>query len=876
MASFKVPCPSCEHQVPIKGEELIGTKVECPKCKYRFKVEAPAGGAKADAGKGKKDDKKDKKKAAAGGAKSKKKVMAIAAGILAVGVLGFAAYSFIGGGKDTSKSVPKGQGKYQPPVVNPEDKKPEDPDKKPEDDLGKKPEVKKTGPAPSDDKATNLLPPETVAVGRFDLDRVRQTPAVVLFDRTTLDMFRNSFGLDPDSVAVYHHAAVGDARDPFGVIRLKAPVDEKDVVAGMAPHAAPKAVAVGKRKWNLYAFKSNPFATAVGHALHLPSLFAEVVDRPPADPAKAPPARAVGLCWYDSQHVLVGDLARLEAFLAGLDDKGLPKFRSAVNPVGDQAQAKEPLYLSVSPALKAALGALGAEAASPPPVVYAEAFLPGRYDPKLVKPDFLPAAAVLDPVLARTKALGLTLTGFSTGHLSATVRVTLESDSAAFDAVREHLAPGLALAAPLASAYLNTPVEFRNLTASGSPPPPVPDAGAFPGVDEGGPRPPFRVPPVMPKGPFGPFGPIGREPPVVEGQPGGVPPEGFPPGTVVPKEPDARPLAPSYLDLYKTDDAVTLVLDLNWTPETYRTRIEPRLLGVANTLRGKLAVFASDKSYYALTDAVRKRVEATKSFPRGTADRPPGDISRMGLKHPPGTRVSFFAELLPYLGREQLERSIDRRQAWSADGANLAAGEAWVPELLVSTYPETAWRAVSPAVPPGRVLGGTNYVAVAGVGLDAARLDPAAPESAKRLGITGYDWGSKVEEVADGLGNTIYLLQTPPGLSQPWIAGGGATVRGLDPQDPMRGFRYTHPDGKVGTYALMADGRVRWLPGDIKPDLLLAMATRAGGEDIADRLDKEAPLVDPPKKAEPKPADPEPAPPAAGPVEVAPEPREKK
>ena len=42
------------------------------------------------------------------------------------------------------------------------------------------------------------------------------------------------------------------------------------------------------------------------------------------------------------------------------------------------------------------------------------------------------------------------------------------------------------------------------------------------------------------------------------------------------------------------------------------------------------------------------------------------------------------------------------------------------------------------------------------------------------MGLTGYDWGSKPEEVTDGLSNTIYLMQTPPGLQQPWIAGGGA------------------------------------------------------------------------------------------------------
>src|SRR5215831_1281763 len=53
MPSFKVPCPSCENPVLITNSSQVGTKVECPKCKYRFKVEEPAGGIP-------KDDKADK------------------------------------------------------------------------------------------------------------------------------------------------------------------------------------------------------------------------------------------------------------------------------------------------------------------------------------------------------------------------------------------------------------------------------------------------------------------------------------------------------------------------------------------------------------------------------------------------------------------------------------------------------------------------------------------------------------------------------------------------------------------------------------------------------------------------------------------------
>jgi hypothetical protein len=182
------------------------------------------------------------------------------------------------------------------------------------------------------------------------------------------------------------------------------------------------------------------------------------------------------------------------------------------------------------------------------------------------------------------------------------------------------------------------------------------------------------------------------------------------------------------------------------------------------------------------------------------------------------------------------------------------------------------------------------------VGLDIAREDPASPAFSKKVGIVGYDWNSKVDDVKDGLSNTIFLMQTPPGLSQPWIAGGGATIRGLNESDPMHGFTHTYgtPNGKPGTYALMGDGSVRFVPATINPKVLLAMSTRAGMEDLAE-LNTAAPRLDPPKKPDPepkpKPVDPKPADPKdntpaptepkaepktpKGDTEAAPTPREK-
>src|SRR4051794_32834371 len=68
-AAFKQQCPSCEALVPIRDPDLIGRKIDCPKCKYRFIVEDPAGAEDDDAPKSKNNDDKGSKKATKGKAK---------------------------------------------------------------------------------------------------------------------------------------------------------------------------------------------------------------------------------------------------------------------------------------------------------------------------------------------------------------------------------------------------------------------------------------------------------------------------------------------------------------------------------------------------------------------------------------------------------------------------------------------------------------------------------------------------------------------------------------------------------------------------------------------------------------------------------------
>ena len=332
MASFKVPCPSCESQVLIKNPSLVGQKVECPKCKYRFKVEEPADEAaktpakpekdKKEKGKGKKDGEK-KPKAAKGG---NKKALGIGLAVAAVGLLGVGGYVMFGG--DPPKPKP-GPGPSPGPVVqntNPDGdgKTPENPGdgkdgKKPEEDKGKKPDPAVYANR-SKAEPTNLLPPDAVAVYRFDFGKLRQTPVGdMLFDPAVATLVKASMGFELGDIDQYYHCSVGAKdRAPVGVIRLKTPFVERQLVDGVTGVKAPEEVN-GK---TFMAVVSNPLIAAVGNALTARSLFGDVYERPPPAPAKA---LAYAVCVYDTQTVLVGEAAALRKHVTDMKN-GYPEF----------------------------------------------------------------------------------------------------------------------------------------------------------------------------------------------------------------------------------------------------------------------------------------------------------------------------------------------------------------------------------------------------------------------------------------------------------------------------------------------------------------------------------------------------------------------
>jgi hypothetical protein len=941
MPGFKVPCPSCEAPVLIKDPKLVGTKVECPKCKSRFKVEEPAAAAAgADAKAAKKDAKGEKKAAATPG--KNKKLIKIGAGVGAVVLLIVVGVVAFGGGDDKKKNTGGGGfagtkgGAGGTDATNPDGQNPEG-----KTDPKANPDAPQT--ASSVRNATNLLPGQAVAVYRLNFDRLRESSLYEAFTGSQVEgPFEESMGFPLSDVDTYVHCFTGEQRLPFGVIKLKTPAPPAEAARRMLKtntlNDKPKAV----KSYSLYAIRSNPFVSAVSNALSMRSVLGEFYDRLPAAPKPADSGRPMGVCFYDNQHVLLGDYATLEKFLGELGADGYPPFQTVMASAGARptapgakgpAPGEKPVtsldtYRTVEFPLKKALDEMGGNRLVVPMLLYAEKFDARQYDPKLLRKELDGFSAALEPLAERTRYLGANLIAFTPRQLVANLRLTLRSEGDSRELAKERLAPDLAFVADKLKLLLTSPVQFNDYTQGGSTTAPNTGIPQYPGMGYPGMGPegtglPNGVPPgkgIAPTMPPGMSNPGGISPPMPpspggvgapttapgELSPGGKPagPPGFPPGfrpggspgmpgftppnfpgTTAPGgypgmgypgmepggagQPKGKEPAQthSHIDLGMIDNQLQIAVDLNWSDLAYRTFVAPRMVSIANQVKGKMAIFSSDFSWHALAAAGPKYAADHKAFPRGTVDRG-SNVNRYGLPYPPAQRVSFFYELLPYLGRGALKDSLHPKLAWYDEKNLPAPGQdragAWVPELLVPYYPQTAWRATSPLA-PDHVLGATNYVAVAGVGLDVARASPASPEFKKLVGITGYDWGSKLEEITDGPATTIYLLQTPPALQQPWIAGGGATVRGLDPNDPLAGFKYHHPDGKggtkEGTYALMADGAVRWIAANIDPKALRAMATRAGGDnaDIGD-IEKVAPKVEIPKfekatelKSEPKP-----------------------
>jgi prepilin-type processing-associated H-X9-DG protein len=207
---------------------------------------------------------------------------------------------------------------------------------------------------------------------------------------------------------------------------------------------------------------------------------------------------------------------------------------------------------------------------------------------------------------------------------------------------------------------------------------------------------------------------------------------------------------------------------------------------------------------------------------------------------PCGKRLSWLVDVRPFL--EQLGVVIDRKKGWQ-DGENIIPkwhGNDGLPDPPEPLGEYKAFRCpADPAVAAPDSPGLTNYVGLTGVGRDAAELALGYPG----VGFFGCERRTKIEDIKDGMASTIMVMETKRETG-PWTAGGFPTVRGLDPA----GRRYLGASGQFSsghssswpwlsssatvTNVLYADGSVRGLTESVSPEVLEALVTIAGGEEV--------------------------------------------
>lgn len=248
-----------------------------------------------------------------------------------------------------------------------------------------------------------------------------------------------------------------------------------------------------------------------------------------------------------------------------------------------------------------------------------------------------------------------------------------------------------------------------------------------------------------------------------------------------------------------------------------------------------------------LSAALQAYVKARGEFPRGTLDRPLP--SNRAVPFRPDQRLAWTASLLPFLGPEYKDWAPNLEESWD-EGGNLSIARRVVPELVASVLPGTGGPMVSYPGGPPLPLGATHYVGVAGVGMDA----PTYAAGDKRAGVFGYDRATKLSEITNGPEQVIALLLVPGNHKSPWLAGGGSTVRGIPEDDPRPAEAFaciTFParEGQKpkvagkGTLAIMADGKVRFIPASLPAEVFRTLCTIAGGKKV-ENLDELCPVVE--------------------------------
>ena len=253
--------------------------------------------------------------------------------------------------------------------------------------------------------------------------------------------------------------------------------------------------------------------------------------------------------------------------------------------------------------------------------------------------------------------------------------------------------------------------------------------------------------------------------------------------------------------------AILAFLALLFLPATRKVRGAADLMACANNLK-------------AITLGIHRQQEL--GSPRGEPGPDTQPNSRetcyptgcIGPGNAPEDRLSWMVTLLPHLDQNALYQQLNLEKGYPENRAitNKPIREFLCPAQVKSLDQSN--------------MSITTYVAMAGIGLDAANRPAGAPGN----GFMGYDRKTTPSMIRDGLANTIALMETETTLG-PWARGGIATVRGFDPMDlPITGNGRPFHQHFQSIQVAFADGSCRRLNSPINPDILASLITIDGGE----------------------------------------------
>jgi hypothetical protein len=841
--SFKIQCPSCEAMVPIRDPNLVGKKIDCPKCKYRFVVEEPDGDEAGD---------RPAKKAFKPKAKKGGNNVLILGGILggvALIVLGVVVYMLMFAGGDTSP-----QKNVQPPklAANSTGGPKPAPQPPPANPVAATPAADAQAPTKAAGAATtevalepgvqtqiqeisNLLPNDTQSVISINMDRLRNSTIGQQAFESPIgfrpETFKAGFGLGVEEMSWFIRAENFGQNWSFNVVKSHRPLTLADFQGPLGLKKGAKSPIQGR---NYFVIAKNPLLD------HLSSILQSELESRDAQKAKTKESSGpLTLALLDETTVVVADEDPMVEFLQANAE---PQKKSQVvgGQGGDAAPGGAPAnpgrgiaigapaggrdggqqfvdrntYLTIEPPLKSMLDRLEQDKDN----LIATMAQRLQSDPTIVN-RVREATGFKQLEVRGMNILGVGLFQLNNEKCKGEVAVEFFREDTAKE-IEDALKGTLAAVGQFLGLYLHgLKIDVEGASGGG------PAAG---GPAAGGP---------IGIGGRGAGGPAGGGPGGAAGGSGNEP--------------------KSTMKLERKGRTLILNLDLSLNERAY-DRIYGLSQGFVLRAKGMVDMAGGEPRYYELvsagtryrTEAVEKEKKPANTYPRGTFPREEGRA--LSRTWPPNHRVSWMAGLLPFLGYQEVYDGIRLGESWRSEN-NVKQGAVLIPAFLNPRYERPTWWADVPSLGFASRLGATHFVGVAGVGIDAADYGPRDPNVAKKLGVFGYNRQTNVKDITDGLSNTVYMIQVPPKHQRPWIAGGGATVTGIPETRSVEPFVSTQA-GKRGTYVLMCDGSVRFVKDDISDEVFKAMCTIKGGEEIAD-LNQVAPKVEPPKGPSMKTAD---------------------